>query len=183
MIDILDRYRQTTWESCGAAGLLTISNARNLHLPSEMEIHKNIYDSYSDGSSPEAIEKFCTEFGISCRLLKNQTIDNLRELLEKDFAVMLLIKDYYPDSFGSDPEGHYLIPDEIDKERLKVIDPSNALRPFNEKDEVLTHRNGRPLENKPTYYIRLDDLVWLDEVKPGVIGNGYALVFGGENRL
>ncbi len=186
---------QHEWQHPDSCGSACMSMAWNTLIklgvlkgpaPDQASIHKQIFDPVWDGSPPEVIEKYLVKNDIKAKLLKDQTLEDTRELLDQDKILIVLIRDDFPTVDNDIPCGHYVILQNVDFDSgyATLIDPSNAERYFSddvvvtsEEDVTPLVKNGHKAEKRPNYKIKISDLRerFHDEVAPGVEGYGYVI--------
>lgn len=170
-------------DSCGSAvsvigwKTLVALGVKSEPAPEQSSIHQQIFDPVWDGSRPESIEKYLVENGIKAELLKNQTLADVKKLLDQDKILITLITDDFPTVDDDPPSGHYVIIQNIDKDYATLVDPSNAERYYSDDGVVSIIKNGYTPEKRPNYKIKINDLDerFHDEVAPGVDGRGYVI--------
>lgn len=153
---------QIDQDSCGPANVRTLILAQYGSAPSQAEIKAAIAFGQKNHfwCLPETIIRYLDKFFDQVRLIqdKESGLGKIDELLNENWAVMVLFQDIFPDKenpagFANDgSNGHYAFITEVDEARglIKIGDPSRLI-PGNERffdNEGVVAVTGEEVEGK-----------------------------------
>lgn len=110
-------YRQQTDYTCGLACMRMILSSKNIYKTEEELKKLLLYPKYPGPTPHKGFTNICKKMKFDCLELENSSIKKIKELLKKDFNV--IVSRYIP----SQKVDHYAIVKKIDKENIYFLDP------------------------------------------------------------